>query len=205
MNEFKSWNSYRHFANRVRRKARFIRTSEDDNFLREVQRTSNSRIRKLSKGFGLWRAQPGHDWSPYYEDDKYITDVPAPHPPDRMKPLQRRATEGRANPKGIPVLYLSNRQQTAMSEVRPWLGSLLTCARFKIKRSLTIIDLSVNHQDNTMFYIDEPDASERERAVWTQIDQAFSEPMTSADDVADYVPTQVIAELFKMERYDGIA
>ena len=42
-------------------------------------------------------------------------------------------------------------------------------------------------------------------SVWTQIDRAFSKPTTSADDAADYVPTQVIAELFKSEGYGGIA
>ena len=53
--------------------------------------------------------------------------------------------------------------------------------------------------------VPEPDASKREEAVWTQIDQAFSEPTTPGDDTAEYVPTQVIAELFKNEGCDGIA
>ena len=68
-----------------------------------------------------------------------------------------------------------------------------------------IVDLSVFHRGSFVLFFSEPDASERERAVWTQIDQAFSEPMASADDAAEYVPTQLIAELFKKEGYDGIA
>ena len=205
MNEFQSWNSYRHFANRVRRETRFTRTSDDDDFLREVVRTSKTRIRELPEAFGLWRAQLGHDWRPHYQDHEFIDDVPAPHPPSRMKPLPGRATEGRANPKGIPVLYLFTRRQTAMSEVRPWVGSLVSCAHFKTIRPLMIVDLSVYHGGSFAFFFSEPDAVERERAVWTQIDQAFSEPTTSADDAADYVPTPVIAELFKREGCDGIA
>lgn len=205
MNNFKPWNSYRHFANRVRRKTRFIRTSEDDEFLREVVRTSKTRVRDLPAGFGLWRAQLGHDWRPYYQDKEYIDDFPAAYPPSRMKPLPGRATEGRANPKGIPVLYLATRRQTAMSEVRPWLGSLVSCAHFEVIRPLTIVDLSVNHASGFVFFLSEPDASKREMAVWTQIDRAFSKPTTSADDAADYVPTQVIAELFKTEGHGGIA
>ena len=122
-----------------------------------------------------------------------------------MKPLPDRATEGRANPKGIPVLYLSTHRKTAMSEVRPWLGSLVSCAHFETMRPLKIVDFSVNHGSGFVLYFSEPDASTREEAVWTQIDQAFSEPTTPADDVADYVPTQVIAELFKKEDFDGIA
>ncbi len=56
-----------------------------------------------------------------------------------------------------------------------------------------------------MFYFGEPDTNEREQAVWKQIDRAFSEPTTPSDTSTDYVPTQVIAELFKSEGYDGIA
>ena len=205
MNEFKSWNSYRNFANRVRSKTRYIRTPEDDDFLREVLRTSESRIRELPAGTGLWRAQLGHDWRPHYEGDRHVGDLPAQYSPDRMKPLQDRATEGRANPKGIPVLYLSTRKKTAMSEVRPWLGSLVSCAHFSTTRDLTIVDFSVRHGSGFMLYFSEPDAPKREEAVWTQIDRAFSKPTTTGDDTADYVPTQVIAELFKNEGYDGIA
>ena len=205
MNGFKSLNSYRHFANRVRRETRFIRTSEDDEFLREVVRTSRTRMREFPAESGLWRAQLGHDWRPLHQDGEYIDDIPAPYPPDRMKPPQGCATEGRANPKGIPVLYLSTRRQTAMSEVRPWLGSLVSCAHFKTTQPLTIVDLSVYHRGGFVIHFSEPDASKREKAVWTQIDRAFSEPTTSAADAADYVPTQVIAELFKQEGCDGIA
>ena len=122
-----------------------------------------------------------------------------------MKSLPGRATEGRANPKGIPVLYLSSRKKTAMSEVRPWLGSLVSCAHFRTARALRLVDFSVNHRSSYKLYFSEPDAPKREEAVRTQIDRAFSEPTTSGDDTADYVPTQVIAELFKNEGYDGIA
>ena len=204
-NGFKSWNSYRHFATRVRRQTRFIRTSEDEEFLREVVRTSTTRIRDVPVGTGLWRAQLGHDWRPFYQDDEYIDDLPAAYSPERMKPLQDRAAEGRANSKGIPVLYLSTHRKTAMSEVRPWLGSLVSCAHFKTTRALKIVDFSVYHHSRSTLYLSEPDHSKREEAVWTQIDRAFSEPTTPADNAADYVPTQVIAELIKNEGFDGIA
>ena len=204
-NGFNSWNSYRHFANRVRRQTRFIRTSDDEEFLREVVCTAATRIRDLPLGFGLWRAQLGDDWRPFYQDDEYIDDLPAAYSPERMKPLQDRAAEGRANPKGIPVLYLSTHRKTAMSEVRPWLGSLVSCAHFNTTRAVKIVDFSVYHDSGFVLYFSEPDASKREEAVWKQIDRAFSEPTTPADDTADYVPTQLIAELFKNEGLDGIA
>jgi len=49
MNEFRSWKSYRDFADRVRRKTRYIRTPEDEEFLREVLRTSRA---------GSWTCPP---------------------------------------------------------------------------------------------------------------------------------------------------
>jgi hypothetical protein len=45
---------------------------------------------------------------------------------------------------------------------------------------------------------------EREQAVWSDIGRAFSRPVNPSDTVADYVPTQIIAELFKSNGIDGI-
>ena len=56
-----------------------------------------------------------------------------------------------------------------------------------------------------MLYFTKPDAPERKEAVWWQIEGVFSKPTTASDDTADYVPTQVIAELLKNEACDGIA
>lgn len=36
------------------------------------------------------------------------------------------------------------------------------------------------------------------------MNQAFLEPVTRADDVADYAPTQMLAETFREARFDGI-
>ncbi len=37
------------------------------------------------------------------------------------------------------------------------------------------------------------------------MDTGFSWPVTAADDHATYVPTQMVAEVFKQAGYDGIA
>src|SRR3546814_9987253 len=64
------------------------------------------------------------DWS---------SDVCSSDLPERMRPLADRATEGRANPKGIPMLYLCSSKDAAMSEVRPWLGSMVSLGHFEIR------------------------------------------------------------------------
>lgn len=205
MNEFKSYQSYWKFAFSVRRNYRFIRTAEDNDFLSEVVRSSESRIKNVPMASKLWRAQLGHEWRPQVQDVVFIEDIPAAYPPKRMKPLPNPAAEGRVNPKGIPVLYLSNRRNTAMSEVRPWLGSLISCAQFKTTRNLRIVDCSLRHDEKMKIYFDEPDAPKKEAAVWRNIDQAFSHPVDFCENPAGYVPTQIIAELFKDKGYDGIA
>jgi hypothetical protein len=56
-----------------------------------------------------------------------------------------------------------------------------------------------------IIHLKEPEAPERELAVWRDIDRAFSEPVAMSTDRADYASTQVLAELFRKEGLDGIA
>ena len=41
--------------------------------------------------------------------------------------------------------------------------------------------------------------------VWADIDASFSLPVGSEDDKTSYIPTQIIAELFRSIGYDGLA
>lgn len=204
MIEFKSWRSYWNFARATKNKARYIHSEEVKDFLHTVLETSKDQEAPTKKGSVLWRAQLGHDFRPCYQDGELMGDIECPHPHDRMKPRVDRAIEGRANPKGIPYLYLSTSKETALSEVRPWVGSLISVGQFRILRDLVVIDCSKHHGE-TGIYFEEPDPETRARAVWSGIDTAFSAPVNPTDDVADYVPTQIIAELFKDKGYDGIA
>jgi len=203
MAEFKSWESYGDFKHFVENKNRYIRNQESEKFLKTVLETSESRERRLPQESILWRAQLGHALKPYYQEDVYLFDEPVPFLPDRMKPLRNKASEGRLNPKGIPCLYLSTDKNTATAEARPWIGSLISIGQFKILKDLIVIDCSRKHVGRIP-YIEEPPPEERERAVWSDIERAFSEPINRNDQSADYVPTQIIAELFKNKGIDGI-
>jgi hypothetical protein len=46
--------------------------------------------------------------------------------------------------------------------------------------------------------------AKRAEAVWAHIAHAFRKPVTRDDDVADYAATQVIAEMFRAEGFDGL-
>lgn len=133
-----------------------------------------------------------------------VGEEPCPYHQKRMKPVLYFAAEGRANPKGIPYLYLATDKETAMSEVRPWIDSLISVGQFKTKKDLRLIDCSVHSGKGSVFYVEEPSDEKRALSVWSHIDKAFSEPGTSSNNTSDYVPTQILTELFKAEGYDGI-
>ena len=204
MKNFRSWQSYHCFKQVVKRKNRYFYDLDIKDFLQTVLETAKSREEILKDGSILWRSQLGNDWEPYYEEDKYIDDIPCAFKPERMKPLKDTASEGRANPKGIPYLYLSTDMNTAMAEVRPWTGSYISLAQFKLLRDVTIINCSSDDKGTTI-YLKEPGPKERRIAVWRDIDKAFSRPVTQNESTADYVPTQIIAEFFKNNGFGGIA
>jgi RES domain len=199
---FKSWRSFWDFNHAVRRKLRYVRAPEHEEFLKTVAETSHSRKVVMKAGFVLWRAQLGHEYRVEKQGDEVFEIIEAAYSPARMKPLPDKAYDGRANPKGIPCLYLATRKETAVSEVRPWIGSYVSVGQFQILRDVELIDCSRAYKDSSLhfwFQKQEPEPAEREKAVWSDIDRAFAEPITRSDDGADYVATQIIAELFKRE------
>ena len=204
MKEFSSWQSFFRFQQDVTKLNRYILSLDSQDFLNTVLATAENRIEKVPEGTIFWRAQLGNTSEPYHQDGEYMDDIPAPFSPERMKPFDCQAYEGRANPKGIPFLYLATRRDTALSEVRPWLGSYISVANFKILKELNIVNCTSSENRN-LIYLEEPSAEEKEKAVWVDIDKAFSSPVNPNDKIADYVPTQILAEFFKNNHFDGVA
>ena len=204
MPEFKSWSSYDEFVKKTINTCRYIFDQSVQEFLDTVLATSKSRYRRVPQGTIFWRSQLVNDWRPIQgKEHLHLGDEPCPLPPKRMKPLPHEAKEGRANPKGIPCLYVATDKNTAMTEVRPWLGSRISVGQLEIKKDITLVNCSVQHEE-FFCYPKEPPAEKKEEAVWTNIGWAFSMPVTPNDSVADYIPTQIIAELFKNNGLDGI-
>ena len=212
--EFASWQSYHHFAERVRHSNRYVWDQAVQSFLDTVVATIQQRDQILGEGSIWFRAQQGVEWHEDKDDDgESMGEFISGYGADRMKPLPRRAKEGRANPSGIPVLYLGSTVETAVSEVRPWIGAQVSVARCRILKPLRTLDLSLAHGQSSfagavfehMMGGRELTAAEKKTAVWTEIDNAFSRPVTLSDDQADYVPTQILTELFRAQGYDAIA
>lgn len=209
MARFKNGWAYIRFSEVVRQQYRFAHPSEVAEFLRSLVDTSASRARSIAKGFPMWRAQLGNAFRDRQIDDPDLTIIvedAVPFPPERMKPRRNAAHEGRANAKGIPYLYAATDRNTAMSEVRPWIGATISLGRFASTKDLRLVDLSVGHDFQLTpdhLFGPLPD-EEMEKAIWAQVDKAFSTPVTDDPSTAEYVPTQVIAEVFRREGFDGL-
>lgn len=206
--EFASYRSYGEFAWRVRHQSRYVWDDHVKAFIDTVLATLKDRDVVLKKGTPLYRAQLGID---YILLDQNKQEEPSGYTAARMKPRPNRSTEGRANAAGVSVLYLGTTEQNVISEVRPWVGAEISVAQFKLTRDLRTLDLTRGHGKSSLGTLLDhlvngtPLSSEqRETAVWIDIDNAFSRPVTKTDDAGEYVPTQILAEVFRNAGYDAI-
>lgn len=99
---------------------------------------------------------------------------------------------GRLNPKGIQYLYVADSEDTSVSEVRPWIASEVTIAKFSPVKKLRIMDFTDSNGQNL---------GNSYRKI---INENFSKPISLKNSDIDYLPTQAIAEYVKNKEYDGI-
>jgi len=183
-----------------------MRAPEDDDFTEAVLATSRGRTQEVPAGETLWRAQIGYALRELGDDPVAVAFCAT-----RMKPpadwlIEGRAPEGRINPKGIPFLYAATQTKTAIAEVKPSLGVLVSVAQLRVSRGIRLVNCTTDEQKiRNIIYPKEPEGEERTLAVWRDIDRAFSEPVIASDDRAGYAATQLIAELFRKNGFDGIA
>jgi len=202
------------FRRKKKEKERYFHEGETKEFFETLLTTANERIELVPSGQLFWRSQLKCILEPVYDEDGLIIDHNAvPYSSERMRPKPEKVTDGRINARGIPCLYLASNEKTAISESRPWVGSYVTVAQFKTLRDLKMIDFSrgeINPMNvsvadlDKLFKLKKPTPEEAIRTLWRWIDLAFSEPVYRNDNIADYVPTQIIAELFKTNSFDGI-
>jgi RES domain-containing protein len=202
MAEFTSADSYEQFERTVKTKARFAIEDSVREFLSVVLQTAPKRLGKLKKEKILYRAQRGfaieqRSSNIAGEDEDEEMDVKVALPPERMVPRAEFLGDGRVNPRGIPCLYLASSPSAAISEMRPWVGSAITLARFRAVSDLRLVECSLNTTRNWL-------VEDKEDAVWGDIGYAFSKPVTHDEPHLDYVPTQILAESFKNGGFDGI-
>jgi hypothetical protein len=123
------------------------------------------------------------------------------------KPPQKVATNGRANPHGIPYLYVASTIETAISEIRGHKGESVTVAEFQISRKLELVDLREPINTISPFALNDENEIEllyKNMPYLTLLGNELSKPVIPREANIEYLPTQYLCELLKHTGYHGI-
>ena len=128
-------------------------------------------------------------------------------PEDLGCPPAEKATAGRANPIGIPYLYLCDNIDTTFYEIRAVYLDRISVGRFVIQRDLNLVNF--NNSTN-LFYAFSSENNDslidviKHKILFKKISADLSKPLRRYDTEIEYVPTQLICEYCKHNRADGI-
>lgn len=128
-------------------------------------------------------------------------------PKDMGCPPASKATAGRANPIGIPYLYLCDNIDTTFYEVRAVYLDRISVGRFIIQRDLNLVNFSA---ETNLFYAFNSENNDslieviKHKILFKKISADLSKPQRRYDTEIEYVPTQLICEYCKHIGADGI-
>lgn len=120
-------------------------------------------------------------------------------------PEKGKATAGRANPLGIPYLYLCKDEETTFYEVRSVYLDRLSIGKFQIQRDLNIVDF--NSKSSLFLSFDGTNSLSDtvvKKLIQDAISRDLSKPLRRYDTELEYIPTQLICEYCKRNNADGI-
>lgn len=121
-------------------------------------------------------------------------------------PPRRRSSNGRANPAGIPYLYLGSHPETAVAEVRPHTGEVACVADFTIPE-IKVADLRNPRKLVSPFIL--ADASEigqlrADLPFLERLGEELTRPVQPSGAAIDYIPSQYLCEFIKKSGFDGV-
>jgi RES domain-containing protein len=150
----------------------------------------------LGAGTLLWRSRKGFSENPDGQREAYTGDAIGPPP-------AHRTGEMRASKKGEVVFYCADGESTAIAELRPATGHIVSVGRFRTVRDVRIVDLTKRIDINP--FTEESLAWFEEFAdLLAAFAEQLSRPLERDDDTSDYVPCQKIADAIRAEHFAGI-
>jgi len=114
-------------------------------------------------------------------------------------PPREISTAGRANPIGIPYLYLSDNEETILYEIRASYLDEISIASFskneELKEQIIISDFT---EVPTLYHPNAVNKRIKSTLLKQIISRDLSKPMRRYDSELDYIPTQFICEFIKV-------
>lgn len=124
------------------------------------------------------------------------------------KPPREKASAGRANPLGIPYLYLATDPETTYYESRAGLHEQIFLGEFEAKENLNVVSLERIEFLGPVEILElgfDLEEFIRFRGFLMKLSQELSKPIRKKDSDFDYLPTQYLCEYIKsVLGFDGV-
>ncbi len=123
------------------------------------------------------------------------------------KPQKNSVLGGRANPIGIPYLYVASSIDTAIAELRGHKGEVVTTAEFQMKDTLELADLRDPKSTISPFELNEENELEmiyENMPFLTLLGNELSKPIIPREADLEYLSSQYLCELLKQIGFHGI-
>lgn len=120
-------------------------------------------------------------------------------------PDKSKASAGRANPQGIPYLYLSKKIETTLYEIRAAFLDEVSVGTFRIKDESEVILVDFTESTSTFLNMDKIIEYTKSTLLKKYISADLSKPIRRYDSELEYIPTQLICEFIRyITGADGI-
>lgn len=195
MYNYRDWEN---FCNYLISENRYILNDKYKKLMEEILRLAKDREAFLEQDSVFWRAKSSKGLR-VAEDGEVIRDGYTKE--EMSAPSKENAKDGRTNPAGISYLYLAENLETAIAEIKPYIGDTITTASFSLNRKVKIVDIRQGAPSlPEAVFSKNKDSFDH---LWFGIKMYFAMPV-KPQDPKRYIPTQYVAELFKNNGYDGI-
>ncbi|MGD9940803.1 MAG: RES family NAD+ phosphorylase [Clostridia bacterium] len=113
---------------------------------------------------------------------------------------------GRANPSGIPYFYIASDEATALAEVRPHPGDVVSVGRFTLDKEEVVVDLRDPRGCISPFGKDEDTlhALRQDLVFLQKLSDDLARPYQPRMAHLEYLPTQFLCEYIRKAEYAGV-
>lgn len=120
-------------------------------------------------------------------------------------PPKEKVISGRANPQGIPYLYLSKKLETTLYETRAAYLDEISIGKFRIKEDQNIVLVDFTEDVSSFLNFENIIDYTKSVLLKKKISIDLSKPMRRYDSELEYIPTQFICEFIRyITGADGI-
>lgn len=120
------------------------------------------------------------------------------------KPPAKLASAGRANPQGIPYLYVAKSLATTVYESRCTYLDFLSVGEFRVAEPIRVISLQGIARISPFRWGSRLEYYLVYEKYLAKLESELSRPLRRFDNELDYLPSEYLCEYFKSRGYDGI-